>query len=412
MTKLNSSMRPSMVALVFTTLFLISTSLALSAQVTVVQSFAGFDGNNSQAALLQTMNGQLYGTTVYGGKLNKGTVFEVTTSGVLTTLHSFLEPDGASPWPALVNGHDGFFYGTTNFGGASTACFSGCGTVFKITPTGVLTTLHSFTGGDGAYPQGGLVQGTDGFLYGATLNLGGGTCALECGTIFKISPTGGSFFTLHTFTGGADGGYVYSALIQATDGNFYGVTFTGGSADEGTVFQMTPMGVITTIHNFCTAGIPCPDGGNALGGLVQASDGFLYGTAPRGGDASCSLGGYTGCGTIFRISLSGTSFTVLHDFHYTDGAGPLSRMVQGTDGFLYGVTTNGGSGSACSGGCGTIYRISPSGPFSLLYNFCSASGCTDGATPVGGLIQGIDGKFYGTTAIGGASNMGEVYSLP
>jgi uncharacterized repeat protein (TIGR03803 family) len=87
-------------------------------------------------------------------------------------------------------------------------------------------------------------------------------------------------------------------------------------------------------------------------------------------------------------------------------------MVQGTDGFLYGVTTNGGSGSACSGGCGTIYRISPSGPFSLLYNFCSASGCTDGATPVGGLIQGIDGKFYGTTAIGGASNMGEVYSLP
>lgn len=410
MTKLNSSMRASMVALVLATLFLMSTSIALSAQVTVIQSFAGFDGDNSQAALLQTMNGQLYGTTVYGGKINKGTVFEVTTSGVLTTLHSFLGPDGASPWPALVNGHDGYFYGTTNFGGAGTACSSGCGTVFRITPTGTLTTLHSFNGGDGAYPQGGLVQGTDGNFYGATLEDAGGSCVLGCGTIFKISPTG-AFATLHTFTGGADGGYVYSALIQATDGNFYGVTFTGGSADEGTVFQMTPSGTITTIHNFCTAGIPCPDGGNAQGGLVQASDGNLYGTAPRGGDPSCSLGGFDGCGTIFRISLSGT-FTLLHDFHYTDGAGPGSRMVQATDGFLYGVTGNGGSGSACSGGCGTIYRISPSGPFSLLYNFCSASGCTDGATPIGGLIQGIDGKFYGTTAIGGANNMGEVYSLP
>jgi uncharacterized repeat protein (TIGR03803 family) len=411
MRKFNSSTQASTIALAFTTLFLISTSIALSAQVTVIQSFAGFDGDNSQAALLQTMNGQLYGTTVYGGKINKGTVFEVTTSGVLTTLHSFLGPDGANPWPALVNGHDGFFYGTTNYGGSGTACgSSGCGTVFRITPTGTLTTLHSFNATDGANPQGGLVQGTDGNFYGATLFDAGGSCVLGCGTIFKISPTG-AFTTLHSFTGGADGGYVYAALIQATDGNFYGVTFTGGSADEGTVFQMTPSGTVTTIHNFCTAGVPCPDGGNALGGLVQASDGNLYGTAPRGGDASCSLGGYDGCGTIFRITLGGT-FTLLHDFHYTDGAGPLTRMVQGTDGFLYGVTTNGGSSSACSGGCGTIYRISTSGPFSLLYNFCSASGCTDGATPVGGLIQGIDGKFYGTTAIGGASNMGEVYSLP
>lgn len=409
MNKLNSSLRASMAALVFTTLFLMSTSSILPAQVTVLQSFAGFNGDNSQAALLQTMNGQLYGTTVYGGKLNKGTIFEVTTSGVLTTLHSFLGPDGASPWPALVNGHDGYFYGTTNFGGASTACSGGCGTVFRVTPTGALTTLHSFNATDGILPQGGLVQGTDGFFYGATLNDAGGSCALGCGTIFKISPTG-TFTTLHSFSG-TDGGYVYAALIQATDGNFYGVTFTGGSADEGTVFSMTPSGTVTTLYTFCTTGVPCPDGGNSVGGLVQASDGNLYGTAARGGDPSCSLGGFDGCGTIFRITLGGT-FTVLHDFHYTDGAGPLTRMVQGTDGFLYGVTSNGGSGSSCSGGCGTIYRISTSGPFSLLYNFCSASVCTDGATPVGGLIQGFDGKFYGTTGIGGASNMGEVYSLP
>jgi uncharacterized repeat protein (TIGR03803 family) len=398
-------------ASVFTVLFLLMTATVLPAQtLTTLASFAGPDGNNSQAALLQTSGGSLYGVTVYGGDNNLGTVFQINPAGVLTTIHSFAGTDGSNPWPALINGHDGFFYGTTHNGGSGSACGGGCGTAFKITPSGAITTLHNFTGTDGGYPQGGLIQGTDGNFYGSTLNDALGGCALGCGTIFKVSSTG-AFSTLHKFTGGADGGYVYSTLIQATDGNFYGVTFTGGGADEGTVFRMTPSGTVTTIHDFCLGGVPCPDGGNALGGLVQAKDGNLYGTTPRGGDGSCILLGFEGCGTIFQISLSGT-FTTLHLFDLAHGGGPLSRMIQGTDGNLYGVTTNGGASSACTDGCGTIFKMSTAGAYSVLYSFCSLSGCTDGSVPIAGVIQGPGGKFYGTTATGGASNMGVIYSLP
>jgi uncharacterized repeat protein (TIGR03803 family) len=189
--------------------------------------------------LVQGINGDFYGTTSYGGaskacKHGCGTVFKMTPSGTLTTLHNFNSTNGADPMAGLVQGTDGNFYGTSYAGGAKGICPdpTGCGTVFKMTPSGTLTTLHSFAGSDGAYPYAGLVQATDGNFYGTTF--GGGSCG---GTIFTITP-GGTLTTLYTFTCGTDGWYPNGGLVQGTDGAFYGTT---SEADPvgGTVFSVS-----------------------------------------------------------------------------------------------------------------------------------------------------------------------------
>ena len=374
-----------------------TTAIVASAQTfTTLHSFDGTDGSQSQGGLVQALNGLLYGTAPFGGAAGDGTIFNITLDGTLRTVDSFNGTDGTSPWNALVQGTDGNFYGTTSNGGAN-----GFGTVFKINQ-GTVTTLHSFTNHDGTTPQGGLVQGSDGNFYGTTLY-----GAFGYGTVFKIAPSG-TFTTLHKFSGGAqDGGYLYPALIQATDGNFYGVTWGGGHYGGGTVFRITPAGTVTTLHDFCSV-VSCPDGEKAVGGLVQGSDGNLYGTTARGGNNSCN----EGCGTVFQIALSGT-LTTLHLFNGGDGYSPFGSLVQGTDGILYGLTPFGGTNNSCVDGCGTIFSITTSGTLTTLYNFCSQAGCTDGATPVevGGLIQDTDGTFYGTTALGGNSNVGTVFSL-
>ncbi|HEY6272466.1 MAG TPA: choice-of-anchor tandem repeat GloVer-containing protein [Terriglobales bacterium] len=184
-------------------------------------------------------------------------VFKITPAGALTTLYSFCAQagcaDGTGPG-ALIQGADGNFYGTTTFS-ASNTCVNGCGTVFKITPTGVLTTLYQFTapGGYGADPLAGLVQGTDGNFYGTTGSGGSGTaCSGGCGIAFKMTPQG-AFTTLYNFTGTGAEGWSPGALLQAADGNFYGTTGLGGSSSTcgfygcGTVFKMTPQGAVTTL---------------------------------------------------------------------------------------------------------------------------------------------------------------------
>jgi uncharacterized repeat protein (TIGR03803 family) len=380
-----------------------SAALPLAAQITILHSFDGADGSNTQAALVLTTSGDFYGVTGNGGASGLGTVFNMTPTGVLTTVHSFNGTDGSGPLGALIQASDGYLYGVTYQGGAS-----GYGTVFRVSLTGVLITLHSFTGSEGANPYGGLVQGTDGNFYGTTV-FGGSE---GYGVIFKIT-SGGGFAVLHTFTGSStDGAYPYPALIQATDGNFYGTTFSGGGAFEGTVFRMTPAGVVTLVYAFCLAGIPCPDGGNVQAGVIQASDGNLYGTVVRGGDPDCVLGGDDGCGTIFEVSLSGT-FTTLRVFHMFDGAGPVSALVETGAGVLYGVTPYGGSTSECLEGCGTIFKILPGGgAFASVYSFCAASGCPDGYLPAASLVEGAKGQMYGSTALGGADGDGTIYFLP
>ena len=394
-----------MVCIVF--MFCAAAVIASPAQtLTTLVNFAGANGANPQSSLIQGTDGNFYGTTPDGGDLSKcssfgcGTVFKITPGGTLTTLYSFCAQtnctDGADPLGGLVQATDGNFYGTTSAGGTR-----GDGTVFKITPSGTLTTLHSFCPqgppcNDGADPLGGLVQATDGNFYGTT-NWGGANDS--DGTVFKITP-GGTLTTLHSFSGG-DGAYPAAGLVQATNGNFYGTTQIGGyyGGDYcagngcGTVFKITSGGALTTLYSFCPQP-NCADGFDPVAGLVQATDGNFYGTT--------WFGGTQGGGTVFKITAGGT-LTTLHSFNGDDGWWPLAGLMQATDGNFYGTTSDGGSG--------TVFKITPGGALTTLYRFCSQSNCADGADPKAGLVQATNGNFYGTTSGGGTYGEGTVFSL-
>ena len=325
-------------------------------------------GGPPTAGLVEGTDGNLYGTTYgYSGKQN-GMIFKIIPSGTFTTLHS-----GGAFAAGLILGTDGNFYGTSLAGGTL-----GHGWVYKITPGGTLTTLHNFgplpsgtlttlynfcsqSGcADGQEP-GGLVQGTDGNLYGTTSAGGNAACAGGCGTIFKITTTG-TLTTLHSFHL-TDGDNPGAGLIQATDGNFYGMTYSGGASNSncttgtcGTVFKVTPAGALTTLHIF-----DYTDGANPSAALIQASDGNFYGTTGGGGNCGNFAGG---CGTVFKITPTGT-LTMLHSFDRADGALPTT-LVQHSNGTFYGTTVRGGTNvyHACGGWCGTIFSLSVGlGPF-------------------------------------------------
>ena len=276
-----------------------------SGTLTTIYSFCSqsecADGETPNALVLAT-NGNLYGTTSGGGASDKcfsggcGTVFELTPAGTLTTLYHFCAQsractDGEKPYAGLVQAANGDLYGTTFYGGAN-----GGGTVFKITPGGTLTTLYSFCSqsecADGSGPYVGLVQAANGNFYGTTV-VGG---AYGPGTVFKITPSG-TLTTLYSFcvqAGCPDGETPYAGLVQATDGNLYGTTSAGGADGSGTIFEITPNGTLTTLYNFC-AQSGCTDGGTPDAGLVQATNGDLYGTTWSGGADNV--------GTVFNLSV-------------------------------------------------------------------------------------------------------------
>jgi len=370
----------------------------LGTSFTTLRSFDGTDGRLSFAGLVQATNGNLYGTTYYGGTKDSGNVFEITPRGTLTTLYSLCSKsgctDGEYTYAVPIQGTDGNFYGTTYLGGSKEL-----GTVFKVTPSGTQTTLHTFAGPDGSEPLAGLVQGTNGSFYGTT-NMGG---AQGYGVIFKITPSG-AFTTLHSFcsqSGCTDGENPYAALVQGIDGNLYGTTLGGGSSKGfGTVFKITPSGTLTTLHRFCTQS-SCPDGKFPQTGLVQASNGNFYGTTISGGAS--------GGGTIFEITPTGkltTLYNVCSQSGCPDGNYLYAGLIQATDGNLYGIMDVGGAH-----GTGTIFKITLTGTLTTLYNFCSQSGCPDGQYPSGALVQATDGNLYGTTADGGANGDGTVFRL-
>ncbi|MGD0058186.1 MAG: choice-of-anchor tandem repeat GloVer-containing protein [Verrucomicrobiia bacterium] len=350
------------------------------------------DGALPEAALVKGSDGNFYGTTDYGGTNNNGTVFRISPSGTYTSLYSFTgyPTDGGNPEGGLVQGSDGNFYGTTALGGTL-----GVGTVFRISPSGTYTNLYSFTGypngPDGAYADSGLVQGSDGNLYGTTAAGG----IHSSGTVYRISFSG-IYTNLYSFRGFPDGAepFVFGGLVQGIDGNLYGTTWRGGTHGDGTVFRISPSGTYTSLYSF--AGYPNAGNGPFVG-LVQGSDGNFYGTT--------IIGGTNNQGTVFRISPSGTN-TTLYMFvgSPTDGNQPRSGLVQGSDGNLYGATQYGGIHST-----GTVFRISPSGSYTNLYSFGGYP--TDGNTPWAGLVQGSDGNFYGTTTIGGTYNSGTVFRI-
>jgi uncharacterized repeat protein (TIGR03803 family) len=300
------------------------------------------------------------------------------------SLDSFHSTNAAFPWATLVQASDGNFYGTTQNGG-NTACTSGCGTVVKIAPDGKLTT-YSFDGTNGNGPLAGLVQAANGDFYGVS---GGG--ANGFGTVFKFTPKAG-LITLHNFNG-TDGNGPTGTLIQATDGNFYGTTEGGGPVNLGTIFRITPGGKLTTLYTF-TGGA---DGALPVAGLIQATDGNLYGTT--WGDAYDNLNE----GTVFKITLSG-KLTTLFSFDTTNGADPQGGLVQGADGNFYGTTEEGGTSNY-----GTVFKMTPKGKLTILHSF---SGGADGDTPVSTLIQATDGNFYGTASYDGKyPNYGIVFKI-
>jgi uncharacterized repeat protein (TIGR03803 family) len=302
----------------------------------------------ANAGLIQATDGKFYGTTNLGGTNNNGTIFKINRAGSLTTVYRFCSvsgcQDGANPSAGLLQASDGNFYGTTYNGGAY-----GLGTVFKITKAGVLTTVLSFNGTNGSNPFfGSLIEGRDGYLYGTTITGG----ANNGGTVFRMT-TVGKLSRLYSFCAAlncADGSNPYGGLVQGTDGYLYGTTSDGGNG-YGTAFKLTGPRKLTTLHSFNFT-----DGAYPEAGLVQATDGNFYGTTPQGG--ADGLGG-----TLFMITPTG-DFTNLYSFcskpNCADGNGAFSGLVQATNGALYGATFAGGTSSNCSGGCGATF-ILPTG---------------------------------------------------
>jgi len=363
---------------------------------TLVQFDLNTDGAGPQyGALVQGRDGNLYGTTS-GGSTNStaGTVFRMTPDGTLTTIYNFCSQancaDGHTPVAGLVLGTDGNFYGTASSGGDLSCGYPyGCGTVFKITPAGALTTLHTFTGqGDGAGPFAGLAQGRNASFYGTTGSEGGD------GTVFKITPSG-MLTTVHFF-GRPDGLWPISGPALGIDGNFYGTTSGGGTSSNcndgcGTVYKMTPVGKLSTLHSF-----DLTDGAELVGGVVQAADGSLYGTSALGGTSPVCAGLYAdGCGTVFKITPAG-KLSTLYNFcslsNCFDGVSPYGTLMQATDGNLYGTALEGGALDY-----GTLFQITTSGVFKVLHNFDR----DNGGVPFAGLMQATNGILYGTTYYGG-----------
>jgi len=412
----------------FLVLFYVSATMPLSAQsFTNLVKFDSTNGGNPPGSLIQGVDGNLYGTTSGGGPQGFGTAFRMTTTGNLTVIYNFCSLrnciDGYWPGAALALGEDGNFYGTTPYGGVGGeyCTTTGCGSVFKLTPTGTLTTLYSFCiqtrCADGANPGAGLVQGANGAFYGTTTR---GDPFTNVGTVFEITSTGE--FTVRHDLASSDGYDPESALTQGRDGNFYGTALEGGgptfcpSGSCGTIFKMSPSGTFSVLYDFCLQGTPCQDGSNPVGGLVQGSDGNFYGTTLLGNTSNYS-------GTIFKITPSGI-LTTLYRFcskaNCTDDAAPEGTLVEGTDGNFYGTTEGGGrprcvNASTGLTGCGTIFRITPAGKFTTLYAFCPLKNCPDGAMPTAGLFEATDGNFYGTTPYGGTHDCfvtcGTVYRL-
>jgi uncharacterized repeat protein (TIGR03803 family) len=376
---------------------LLAATVAQGQTFSVVYNFGTNPGDPqfpyNSGIIAQGRDGNLYGSTLNGGVNDYGAVYRITPTGTLTTLFSFSGTDGNGVLPesGLTLGKDGNFYGATYGAGKLSD-----GTVFKMTPAGVPKTLYTFTdGSDGALPVGPPVQGMDGNFYGTTCP--GCNSVTGNGTIYKITPTG-TFRSLYQFDI-THGERPYGPLTSGTDGNFYGTTAFGGTNGKGVVFKITPAGKLTVLYNFDGT-----HGWAPIGTLTQGTDGNFYGTTADGGTSNS--------GVVFKITPAGT-LTVLHDMNgTTDGSTTWAGLVQATDGNFYGVNAfNGATSTNCPSGCGTIYQITPGGVFSVLYNF----DLTTGQNPYSTLTQHTDGLLYGASEFGGVTasncNCGVLYSL-
>jgi uncharacterized repeat protein (TIGR03803 family) len=355
---------------------------------------SGNDGSQPYASLIRDPKGNLYGTTTVDGAFGNGTVFKVSPDGKETVLHSFTGTggDGAYPIAPLVRDAAGNLYGTTELGGIfGGACgASGCGTVFKIDPTGKETVLHRFTGtgGDGMLTYQGLARDKAGNLYGTTF--GGGAYGL--GMVFKLGPAGKETVLYSFNPSGGDGFFPFGgALLRDSAGNLYGTNEVGGAAAYGTVFKLDSKGNYTVLHNFGSSG----DGLEPSGTLAIDKAGNLYG--------STFFGGASNFGIVFKIDSTNTE-TVLHSFSATggDGAAPGGGLVLDSSGNLYGTTNSGGSSY-----CGTVFKLDTSNTETILHSFSGP----DGRVPDLGLVEDSKGNFYGTAQYGGKFGGGVVFKV-
>jgi uncharacterized repeat protein (TIGR03803 family) len=384
---------------------------------------------------VQGTDGLLYGLAPENGDHGYGSIFKITTAGAFTKLYAFSAgTDGGTPKGSLIQGTDGNLYGMTSILGSSTnggIVLHGTGTIFKVSFTGAFFVLTRFNGGiDGNAPLETLLQSPIDNAYYGTTSTGG---AFDYGTVFKLC--GGAYTVLHSFNRTPDGATPKGSLIMGTDSNFYGMTSDGGVHGVGTIFKITPNGNYSVLRHLTFN----TDGQNPEGSLVLGVDGYLYGMTASGGSARN--------GTIFKISQNGAGFTELRTLtSATDGANPRGDLIRGNDTNFYGMTSSvghifkispGGSftslhtfsgndgnsavgslmlasdgnfyGMCSSGGlnsAGTIFKMTPAGNYTVLRALTTA---TDGGAPKGNLIEGSDGNLYGMTSAGGANGGGSIF---
>jgi uncharacterized repeat protein (TIGR03803 family) len=369
-------------------------------------------GGGNPASLMLGTNGNFYGTSVNLGAEGWGAIYQMTPSGAITPVYSFTNGssyDGSNPYAGLAQGTNGLFYGMAQAGGSN-----GCGTIFEVESNGTFTSLYSFarlratitgllTNKDGSAPVSALVLGTNGNFYGTAE--AGGTNSF--GTLFEVTHQG-KVTVLHSFSNTADGGTPLARLLQFTNGNLYGTAAGGGTNGYGTVFQVTAAGHVTPIYSF-TNGV---DGATPEGALINGEDGQLYGT--------CSAGGTNGTGTIFKITPAGV-LTPLYSFsagtnypgtegveneYNADGINPKTILL-GSDNNIYGVAYYGGAN-----GAGSVFQFAKGGGLMVAHSFDDVSGSanSDGANPIS-LLQGPNGKFYGTAFEGGSNAFGTIFSI-
>jgi uncharacterized repeat protein (TIGR03803 family) len=383
------------------TLILAFPGAASAASFTVLHNFGGPEGETPAAPLVQGVDGSFYGVAAHGGDFTvlppdgAGTVFRMDANGSVQTLHTFRGPEGA--WPkSLIQARDGFFYGTATFGGQPgiTNLNPGTGTIFRMDTSGAVTLLYVFPYaiGGGSSQPGPIVQGKDGALYGTALGAFG-TNAIG-GYVYRFDPITGDLRHLHDFTG-SDGAIPTGPLFQAGDGFFYGTTNQGGPWNSGVIYKVDAFGRFTLLHSLSPL-FP-GEGSEPKGGVVQASDGFFYGTTEKGGYG----------GEIFRMDAAG-NFTVLHRFdaYFSDGGFPKSGLIEGRDGFLYGTAAKGGQPVNASR-YGVVYRMDKSGAVTVMHTFTGP----DGYEPWAALVQGTDGGLYGSTVVGGTAGLGVLFRV-
>jgi uncharacterized repeat protein (TIGR03803 family) len=417
-------------SLALTFIPLILTVSARAQTETVLFSFTGgTNGYNSVASLLLDSAGNLYGTTSEGGNSQNcsvgcGIVFQLSPNAggwTENVPYAFLGGNnGEYPFVGVTKDAAGNLYGATGGG------VPGNGTIFELSPNSGggwnETTLHVFSGGrDGANPYGGLILDAAGSLYGTAHGGGQTSCGSGCGVVFKLSPTstGWKETVLHAFSG-KDGYHPSSGLIFDAAGNLYGTTTWGGpqcgSSGCGVVFELspTPAGLWRekVLHAFSDG----PDGAYPVTGLVFDTTGNLYGTTSSGGDRSHCVG--AGCGVVFELSPTSSGpwkETVLHIFaEGNDGAIP-SGVIFDSAGNLYGTTNEGGNPNICAGhGCGVAFELSPGSSGwteTVLHTFDNNAFPNDGLMPQAGVILDSAGNLYGTTPIGGSNGLGTVFEI-